>query len=107
MCWLVLVGWETCPILVLKNLLIGLRMYLQDRCYPKIFIGQFNLLFLFRLLVDFILFAGSPWDCGRVARVGYWFIGLSVELGVALLFVRFVYVFGTRWSFPPSVWVSL
>jgi hypothetical protein len=95
-CWLFLVGWEFCPILDLKNLLIGLMMYLQDRCYPKIFIGQFNLLFLFRLLVDFILFAGSPWDCWRVVLVGYWLSGWFVELGLALLFVSFVYVFGTR-----------
>jgi hypothetical protein len=106
-CWLFLVGWEICPILDLKNLLIGLRMYLQDRCYPTIFIGRFYFLFVFRLRVDFILFAGSPWDCGRVARVGYWFIGLPLELGLALWFVRFVYVFVTRWSFMPFVWISL
>ncbi len=60
------------------------------------FIGRFHLLFVFRLRVDFILFAGSPWDCGRVARVGYWFIGLPLELGLALWLVRFVYVFVTQ-----------
>ena len=104
MCWFFLVGWEICPILDLKNLLIGLRMYLQDRFYSKILIGQFNLLFLFRLLVDFILFAGSPCNCvGWVALVS-WGSGFHVELGGARLFVGFVYVFGTGCSFPLSFW---
>ena len=92
MCWFFLVGWDFCPILDLKNLLIGLRMYLQDRCYSKIFIGRFNLLFLFRLLVDFILFAGSPWNGVGWVAIGN---GFHVELGGARLFVGFVYVFGT------------
>ena len=104
MCWLFLVGLGVCPIFDWENLLIGLRMYLQDRFYSRIFIGQFNLLFLFRLLVDFILFAGSPCNCvGWVALVS-WGIGFYVELGGARLFVGFVYVFGTGCSFPPSFW---
>ncbi len=53
------------------------------------------LLFLFCLLVDFVLFDGSPWNWSRGARVGYWFGVLSVELGVALLFGGLVSVFGT------------
>ena len=104
MCWLFLVGWEFCPILDLKNLLIGLRMYLQDRFYSKILIGQFNLLFVFRLLVDFILFAGSPCNCVCLVALVGWGSGFYVELGCALLFVGFVYVFGTGCAFPLSFW---
>ena len=107
MCWLFLVGRGVCPIFDLENLLIGLRMYLQDRIYPRIFIGGFSPRFLFCLLVDFILFVESPWDSLRVARTGGWFTGFCVELRSAAVFVSLVYVFGTRWSFSPLVWVTL
>ena len=82
-------------------------MYLQDRFYPRVFIGEIKRFVWFRLLVDFILFPWGPWDCWRVARVRYWFGGFPVELGVALVFVGLVYVFGTGFSFPPLIWVSL
>ncbi len=76
-----MVGWGICPILDWEIFLIGSRMYLQDRFYPRIFIGGFNLLFLSRLLVDFVLFAGSPGNWSRGLRVGYWRGVLPVELG--------------------------
>ncbi len=80
---------------------------MQDRFYPRVFIGGIDGFVWFRLLVDFVLFSWGPWDCWRVARVLYWFGGLPVEFGVALVFVGLVYVFGTGLSCPPSVWVSL
>jgi hypothetical protein len=76
-------------------------MYLQDRFYPRVFIGGIECFVWFRLLVDFILFPGSPWDCWLIVRVGYWFGGFPFELGVALVFVGLVYVFGIGLSFPP------
>ncbi len=82
--------------------MIGSRMYLQDRFYPMFSIGRFNLLFLSRLLVDFILFAGSPGIWLRGLRVRYWHGVLPVELGLARLFVRLVVVFRTGLSLPPS-----
>ncbi len=76
-----------------KIFFIGARMYLQDRFYPRVFIGGIDGLIWFRLLVDFVLFSWGSWDCWRVARVRYWFGGFPVELGVALVFVGLVYVF--------------
>ena len=77
-------------------------MYLQDRFYPRIFIGRFNLLFLSRLLVDFVLFAGSPGIWSRGLRVGYWFGVLPVELGLSRVFVGLVSVFRIGLSLSPS-----
>ncbi len=82
-------------------------MYLQDRFYPSVFIGEIKRFVWFRLLVDFILFPWGPWESGWVARVWYWFGGLPVELGMALCFVGLVCVFGTWFSFPPFVLISL
>ncbi len=85
------------------NVLIGVRMYLQDRFYPRVFIGEIKRFVWFCLLVDFILFPWGPWESWWVARVWYWFGGLPVELGMALCFVELVCVFGTGFSFPPFV----
>jgi hypothetical protein len=76
-------------------------MYLQDRFYPRVFIGEINGFVWFCLLVDFILFPWSPWVGWWIARVWYWCGGLPVELGVALCFVGLVYVFGTGCSLTP------
>ncbi len=76
---------------------------MQDRCYPRFFIGEINEFVWFCLLVDFILFPWGPGEGWWIARVWCWCVGLPVELGVALCFVGLVYVFGTGFAFPPFV----
>ncbi len=98
-----MVGWSICPILDFINVSIGVRMYLQDRCYPSVFIGEIKRFVWFCLLVDFILFPWGPWEGWWFARVWYWCVGLPVELGVALDLVGLVYVLGTGCSLPPFV----
>jgi hypothetical protein len=75
-------------------------MYLQDRFDSRFSIGRFNLLFLLRLLVDFVLFAGIPGTWLRGLRVRYWCGVLPVELGLSRWFVRLVFVFRTGLFLP-------
>ncbi len=102
-----MVGCGVCPILDLENVLIGVRMYLHDRCYPRFFIGGINVIVWVCLLVNFILSPCGPWESWSFARVGDWCGGLAVELGVALCFVGLFYVFGIGCAFPPFVLTSL
>ncbi len=102
MCWLFLVGCFICPILDWEFFLIASRMYLQDRFHSIVFIGRFNIFFVSRLLVDFVLFAWSPGSWSRGLRVSYWFGVLPVELGLSRLFVELVSVFRIGLSLSPS-----
>ncbi len=87
--------------------MIGVRMYLHDRFYPRFFIGGIDGIVWVCLLVDFILFHCGPWESWSFARVEDWCEGLPVELGVALCFVGLFYVFGIGCAFPPFVWTSV
>ncbi len=103
----VLVGCGICPILDVENVLIGVRMYLHDRFYPRFFIGGIDVIVWVCLLVDLFCFIGARGRVGRLRVLGIGAEGCQLNLGWRFNFFGLFYVFGIGCAFPPFVWTSV